>query len=456
MSSNVGREVVESFLKSSMPCVETIAEEIRGFEEDEAEKVCLFYMDGDRIREVVIDGGHFFLRSSVEYTNPQLTVEEVQGILAARLIEVCGNYHADYGLSEPDRGTMDEICELLSRSPSGKIAPFLLNTDDVEPDRYSINPLRKSIMDSGQSAFPSVSVETRELEIVQDFIKKYERSLISKSETELIERHLDAWNRYIDMVDAVKYEQLENLSEILGVNLCIPSLRMPLTALNDETGDGPIHYIIRESHVNYESIERIYNLMGRSIKKRRTLLTIAHSEKGFGSKRAARGRVYFDDTRLKGVRVTYKTTRLYPNAIDPNDTSIAEAEDEFTVEGDKLTDYDFRQTPSSPQFILYSLVSPEDAALWHGVGAFGASQLIKSYTTTRIASARSSVFKGLKEEYGVNIRPPLQLNVVPENMWVHPVHRNIDASIGCVEDLGDLVKMGMKINHLPNSEYLRT
>ena len=451
----MGREVVKSFLKSSMPCVETIAEEIRRFVGDKAEKVCLFYMDGDLIREVVIDGGHFFLRSSVEYTNPQLTVEEVQGILAARLIEVCGNYHVDYGLNEPDGGTVDEICELLSLPPSGKIAPFLLNTDDVEPDRYSINPLKKSIMDSGQSAFPSVSVETDELEIDQDFLRKYEGSLISKGEAELIERHLNAWNSYMDMIDAVKYEQLGNLSEIFGVNLCIPSLRMPLTTLNDEISDGPLHYILRESHVDYESIERIYGLMGRSIKKRRTLLTVPHSEKGFASKRAARGRIYFDDTRLKGVRVTYKTTRLYPNAIDPDDTSIAEAEDEFIIEGDKLSDYDFRQTPSSPQFVLYSLLSPEDAALWHGVGAFGASQLIKSYTTTRLASANSSVFENLKEDYGVNISPPLQLNVVPKNMWVHPVHRNIDASIGCVEDLGDLVKMGMKINHLPNSEYLR-
>ena len=456
MSSGMGREIVEAFLKSSMPCVETIVEELRGFVGDEAEKVSLFYMDGDRAREVVIDGGHFFLRSSVEYSNPQLTVEEVQGILAARLIEVCGNYHEDYGIREPDGDTVDEICEMLSKPPSGRIAPFLLNTDDVEPDRYSINPLKRSIMDSGQSAFPSASVETEELEIDGDFMRKYEGSLISKGEVELIERHLDACNSYLDMADAVKYEQLESLSEALGINLLIPSLRMPLTFLDKEKGDGPLHYILRESHVDYGSIERIYRLMGRSMKKRTTLLTVPHSEKGYGSKRAARGRVYFDDTRLKGVRVTYKTTRLYPNAIDPDDTSVAKAEDNFIVEGDKLTNYDFSQTPSSPQFILYSLGSPEDAALWHAVGAFGASQLIKSYTTTRLASARGSVFGGLTEGYGIKIRPPLQLNVVAENMWVHPEHRNIDTSIGCVEDLGDLVKMGMKIDHLPNSEYLRT
>jgi hypothetical protein len=33
-------------------------------------------------------------------------------------------------------------------------------------------------------------------------------------------------------------------------------------------------------------------------------------------------------------------------------------------------------------------------------------------------------------------------------MWVHPTHRNIDASIGCVENLKDLVDMGMKVEQL--------
>jgi hypothetical protein len=33
-------------------------------------------------------------------------------------------------------------------------------------------------------------------------------------------------------------------------------------------------------------------------------------------------------------------------------------------------------------------------------------------------------------------------------MWVHPKHRNIDASIGCVENLEDLARMGMRIEQL--------
>ena len=42
----------------------------------------------------------------------------------------------------------------------------------------------------------------------------------------------------------------------------------------------------------------------------------------------------------------------------------------------------------------------------------------------------------------------MQLNLSTDCMWVHPVHRNIDASIGCVENLADLARMGMKIEHL--------
>jgi len=40
-------------------------------------------------------------------------------------------------------------------------------------------------------------------------------------------------------------------------------------------------------------------------------------------------------------------------------------------------------------------------------------------------------------------------------MWFHPVHRNIDASIGCVEDLKFLADLGMKMEHLSTELYLR-
>jgi hypothetical protein len=232
-------------------------------------------------------------------------------------------------------------------------------------------------------------------------------------------------------------------------------MRMPLSILEKETADGFLHYVVREAHTDYHSIEGVYNCMGRSMKNLTTLLTVPHSAKGYGSKRAARGRIYFDGEKLKSVKVDYRTTALYPNAMDPADISVARAEDSFTVAGDKLVNYDYRETPSSPQFFLYSLASPENAVLWHGIGAFGASELLKSYTTTRLACSNGSLIKGLNDKYGVTVTTPLQFNLLPKHMWFHPVHRNIDASIGCIGDLGFLANLGMKMEYLHTEQFIR-
>lgn len=441
--------IVEDFLKNSWHTIEAIVRGLAGFKEDKEKKVNLFYFEHGQKKDLAVDGGHFFLRGSVEYSNPQLTVEEVQGIIGTRLLEVCGNYFCQYGLRQADSKDVDVICELSTKPSQGTILSFLLNTDETEPDRYSINPLKESIVNSGQSAFPSVSVKTNDLKIDDMFVQKYEGSLISRGEAELITRHLATCNTsYLDMADAVKYEQLESLSERFGINLCLYSTRMPLTILEKETTDGLCHHIIKEIHASYQSIESAYKSMGRSIKSRTTLLTVPHSKKGYGSKRAARGKIYFEGTKLKSVKVTYRTTPLYPNAIDPNDVSIAKAEDDFSVEGEKLVNYSFKETPSSPQFFLYSLASPENAAIWHGIGAFASPQLLSSYAAIRVACARDFLVKDLKEKYHVSTEIPLQFNLAPQKMWVHPVYRNIDASIGCVEDLKYLVNMGMRLEHL--------
>jgi hypothetical protein len=458
LSSDFVRIILEDFLESSQPCIRAIVQRLHSFKEDEERKVEMIYRKNDQMTEVVLDGPYFFLRSSVEYSNPQLTVEEVQGIVVARLLEVCGNYFNNYSNDEYDRYDLDEICEWLSNPPLGKIVSFLLNTDDIEPDRYSMNPLKTSIMKSGQSAYPVASVKTEELKIDTKFMEKYKGSLISKDEGELIKRHLETDNNnYMDMVDAIKYEQLKDLSNIFGINLCLPSIRMPLTVLKKEKTDGLLHHIIKESHKDYDSIQRIYNFMGRSMKKRTTLLTVPHSNKGYGSKRSAKGKILFQGTKLKSVKITYRTKPLYPNAIDPNDISIAKADDHFVIEGDKLTNYKFCETPSSPQFILYSLGSPEDAVIWHGIGAFGALQLVKSYTSTRSKYAKDLSISNLKKRHEITPKIPLQFNLIPKNMWVHPVqvHDNIDTSIGCIENLEDLAKMGMKLEVLPTHEYIR-
>ncbi len=455
MSSDLCRPLVEDFLKSSWTCIEALVKKLANFNKDEKTLVNLFSLKNGQKTEITLDRAHFFLRASAEYSNPQVTVEELQGIIAARLLEVCGNYVYSFGLQKADGKDIDEICELLKKPSQGIVVSFLLNTDDIEPDRYSMNPLKESIVNSGQSAFAAASVKTEDLRIDQKFAQKYSGSLISKNETELITQHLEnCHNSYVDLVETVKYAQLETFSEQFGINLCSYTIRMPLAILEKETSKDLLHYIIKEAHTDYRSIEGVYACMGRSMSNRTTLLTVPHSEKGYGSKRAARGKIYFEGTKLKNVKVNYKTTLLYPNAIDPSDISVAKADDNFKVEGDRLVNYNFRETPSSPQFVLYSLGSPENAAIWHGIGVFGASELLRSYSRVRLACSQNSLIKNLKETYGINTEMPLQFNLVPKNMWVHPIHRNIDASVGCVEDLKDLAKMGMKLEYLPTYEEM--
>jgi len=455
--SELARTITEDFLKNSWACVESLENELASFKPDGGKKVRVFHFKKGHRTEATFDSGHFFLRASVEYSNPQLTVEEVQGIIAARLLEVCGNHFYYYGLHEVTKEDVQQICEMLSNPSQGVIVPFLLNTDEIEPDRYSMNPLKDSIVDSGQSAFPCANVNTENLKIDKNFAQKYDGSLICREEIELINRHLKTCNgSYMDMVDGVKYEQLEDLSRAFGIDLGVYTMRMPLTALEEDGHDGLIHQIIRETHSGYESIERVYKYMGRSMKNLTTLLTIPHSTKGYASKRAVRGRIYFDGTKLKSLKVDYKTALLYPNAIDPGDVSVAKADDTFNVEGSKLANYDFKETPSSPQFFLYSLASPENAVLWHGIGAFGASELLKSYTTTRVACAKDLIIKGISQEFEALKKVPMQFNLVPKYMWFHPIHRNIDASIGCVQNMKDLADLGMKMEHLQVDQYIRT
>jgi hypothetical protein len=451
MSDDVCRTLVEDFLKSSWSSVKAIVETLKGFKETKSRRkpVSLFrFEDGEKVTRS-FDGGCFFLRGSVEYSNPQLTLEEIQGIIGARMLATCGNYFSSYGLSEPDADDVAALCEALKKPSEGPVVSFLLNTDDIEPDRYSMNPLKESIVASGQSAFPAAYVRTDDLRVDEKFVDKYVGNLICPSEVELINRQLESSKgSYVDFVDSMKFAQLEEISETFGVDLGLHVLRMPIATLQAETKDDLLHYIIREVHRDYESVSQAYGCMRRSMSKRTTLLTVPHSKKGYGSKRAARGKLHFEGSKLKNVTVKYQTTKLYPNEIDPEDVSVATCEDSFTVTGEGLADYSFSETPSSPQFFLYSLASPENAVLWHGIGAFAAPKLLQSYVSVRDSCARGQTVRDLHQKYGVSSEVPLQLNLVPEHMWIHPIHRNIDSSVGCVEKLDDLARRGMKIEKL--------
>jgi hypothetical protein len=456
LSVDLCRIIVEDFLRNSWPCVEALVKEAMVFKGNTGRKVSFFSFTNGQRTDVAFDGNHFFLRSSVEYSNPQLTVEEVQGIVSARLLEVCGNHFCRSGLHSIEPKDVDEICQCMKDPVPGKIVSFLLNTDDIEADRYSMNPLRESVVNSGQSAFPAAFVKTESLEIDERFAEKYRGSLICPKEIETIRRYLKICNNsYMDLVDLVKYDLLANLSKAFNIDLCLYSLRMPLSVLKGEAKDDLIHHIVRQVHESYDSFEQVYRCMGRSMKNLTTLLTIPHSSKGYGSKRVARGRIYFDGAKLRNVKVDYRTALLYPNAIDPADVSVARAEDSFVVDGSRLIDYSFAETPSSPQFFLYSLASPENAVLWHGIGAFGASELLKSYTTTRAEVVKGLLLDDLREKYGVEVGIPLQFNLVPKHMWFHPVHRNIDASIGCVDEMKFLADLGMRMEHLSTDQFIR-
>ncbi len=445
------RLLLDDFLKTSFSTVKVLVEGAAASKgQNTNRKVTLFrYVDSKKV-SVPFSDERFYMRGSVEYTNPQLTVEEVQGIVGTRLLETCANYFFEHGLRRPDEGDLVVLAELLKKPTQGYIVPFLLNTDDVEADRYSMNPLKRSLVDSGQSAFPAANVKTDQLKIDESYVKKYDGSLISQKEVELITESLQSSNgSYLDLVDSIKYSQLKDLSIFFGMDLSLYTLRMPLSTLRTEDKNGLLHYIIRESNCDYSSIEEAYTCMGRSMKNRTTLLTVPHSKKGFGSKRAARGKLHFENGKLLDASIKYKTTKLYPNAMDPEDVAVAVCEDDFTVQGEKLADYSFAETPSSPQFFLYSIGSPEDATVWHGVGAFAAPQLLQSYRSGRIACREGRLIKNLSEKYKIKVDVPLQFNLAPEGIWSHPIHRNIDASIGSVEDLPDLAHRGMRLEYLP-------
>src|SRR4030067_2747018 len=167
MTNDLNRMLVENFLKTSWSCsIKVVVEKLANWGTENAGRpVSLFRFKNNQRVDSTFDGSHFFLRSSVEYSNPQLTVEEVQGVIAARLLEVCGNYFHEKGLREHETGDIAELCERLKQPPQGRIIAFLLNTDDIEPDRYSMNPLKQSLVSSGQSAFPAANCKKNNIKV---------------------------------------------------------------------------------------------------------------------------------------------------------------------------------------------------------------------------------------------------------------------------------------------------
>ena len=101
--ANLGRTVLKDFLENSRPSIQAIIDELRGFTPYKKGKVRLLEVSNNQAKEAVVEGDRFFLRTSVEYSSPQLTLEEAQGIVAARLLEVCGNYFSLHNFQKPSR-----------------------------------------------------------------------------------------------------------------------------------------------------------------------------------------------------------------------------------------------------------------------------------------------------------------------------------------------------------------
>ena len=447
MSNDPLPALVSSFLLSSRSSIDALVKEVSVCDEVKRDRVTLYDQVDTNRRELTFDGKRFFLRTSFEYSSPQATLEELQGMIAARLLEVSANHVLETDARVMDHKDIETMAEMLRKPPCGKVIPFSLQTDDIEPDRYSNNPLRKSIVESGQSAFPVSSVSTKGLAFDQDFLEKYRGSLVTENEFQLGRQCLNHFERYVDFVDYCKTQQLQKTSEELGICLRIPTLRMPLETLKQEKNSGPMHSIIQGSHSGYETIEEIYKLMGRNIKKKTLLLTVPHSTKGFGSKRCTRGKIIFTGQSFSQVKVNYETTRLYPNMADPNDVSTAFAEDSLELPAERFTGFSYIETPASPQFALYALLSPEDSSLWHGVGAFSGSDILKSYSSVQSAFLTNRILKEVPRPK-ICQAPAMAFNLTPDKMWTHPTYGNIDASLGCIPDLKALFSREIKVTCL--------
>lgn len=453
MSAPAPIRLVEQFLDSSWDSVESLARALAGPGPTRRGTTDLFRFHGGRRESVPVPAGSFLLRTSVEYANPQLTLEELQGILLARLLEVCGSAARGATPARPTASDLPAIAARLAEPPRGEVVPFVLNVDDIEPDRYSVNPLRASVGATHQSARAVADVEIDGLELDPAFLDRYRGKLIAESDARVIEEELraDPRSSYVDLVDRVKYRQLEGIGSALGIDLGIPALRMPLATLRAETPSGTVHQLVSAAHRDVATLRRLYALFGREFGRRKTLLpAVPHGPGKVASKRLVRGKVVVTEERIERVDVRYGSGPLYPNEIDKDDIATASADVEFTVDPARLREYDYRVTPASPQFAIYMLASPEDGAIWHGVGKYAGIQIVESYTAFHRACHAGEPFFGVP----VRCRPdPPQWDLVADSMLVHPTWGNIDASVGCVDDLPERLARHLRIRPLPLPEH---
>ena len=81
MPIDLCRLLAEDFMKNSWECVKILVKRINTDFKPSRQPVSLFCFKKGKKVKTEFYGDHFFLRGSVEYSNPQLTIEEVQGII---------------------------------------------------------------------------------------------------------------------------------------------------------------------------------------------------------------------------------------------------------------------------------------------------------------------------------------------------------------------------------------
>ena len=448
MSAPGAVAILEQFHADSWSAVESLARTLEGPTSSRTGSTELFRFRGGTREAVRASPKSFLLRTSVEYANPQLTLEELQGILLARLLEVSAPFARDHAGQRPGPADLGEMAARLREPPGPDVIPFVLNVDDIEPDRYSVNPMRTSIVATGQSARAVADTQLHGLALDVPFLERYRGRLVTDADATLLQEELGAHPNasYLDLVDRVKYRQLEQTGAGLGLDLSIPALRMPLTTLREESPTGTIHRLVSAAHRDVPTLRRVYALFGREFGRRKTLLpAVPHGPEKVASKRLVRGKVIVTEDRIDRIDVRYGSGPLYPNEIDKGDIAAAAADVEFSVDPARLQEFDFRTTPASPQFAIYMLASPEDGAIWHGVGKYAGIQIVESYTAFHRACHVGEPFFGVP----VRCRPdPPQWDLVAESMLVHPKWGNIDASVTCVENLAERLPHHLKIRPL--------
>src|SRR3972149_10758525 len=75
--------LIQDFLKNSKSSVDSLLKGLDNFIGEEPGRASFFIVEENNRRQIQLGKGHFFLRASTEYANPQLTLEELQGIIAA-------------------------------------------------------------------------------------------------------------------------------------------------------------------------------------------------------------------------------------------------------------------------------------------------------------------------------------------------------------------------------------